>query len=70
MVCIPKPHYLLPHLNPEWFYHFATSLPSVVLENRLLNVCVCVCVCVRACARARACVCVCVCVSVSERLNG
>ena len=31
---IPKPHHLLPHLNPDWLY-----LVQVVLENRLLNGC-------------------------------
>ena len=24
---IPKPHHLLPHLNPDWFYLSATGLP-------------------------------------------
>ena len=26
---IPKPHYLLPHLNPDWFYLSGTSLPRL-----------------------------------------
>jgi len=26
---IPKPHHLLPHLNPDWFYLSVTSLPSL-----------------------------------------
>ena len=26
---IPKPHYLLPHLNPDWFYLFDTGLPRL-----------------------------------------
>ena len=30
--CIPKPHHLLPHLNPDWFYLSGTE---VVLEKRL-----------------------------------
>ena len=25
---IPKPHHLLPHINPDWFYFSATGLPS------------------------------------------
>jgi len=25
---IPKPHHLLPHINPDWFYLFGTDLPS------------------------------------------
>ena len=33
---IPKPHHLLPHLNPDWFY---LSDTQVVLENRPLNGC-------------------------------
>jgi len=24
--CIPKPHHLLPHLNPDWFYFSGTGL--------------------------------------------
>ena len=27
--CIPKPHHLLPHCNPDWFSLSATSLPSL-----------------------------------------
>ena len=27
--CIPKPHRLLPHLNPHWFYLSVTSLPRL-----------------------------------------
>ena len=26
---IPKPHNLLPHLNPDWFYLFGTALPRL-----------------------------------------
>ena len=26
---IPKPHHLLLHLNPDWFYLFGTSLPRL-----------------------------------------
>ena len=26
--CIPKPHHLLPHLNPDWFYLSGTGLPG------------------------------------------
>ena len=33
---IPKPHHLLPHLNPDWFFLSGTQ---VVLENRPLNGC-------------------------------
>ena len=25
--CIPKPHHLLPHVNPDWYYHAGTGLP-------------------------------------------
>ena len=34
----PKPHRLLPHLNPDWFYLSGTGL-QVVLEKRPLNGC-------------------------------
>jgi len=27
--CIPKPHYFLPHLNPDWFYLSGTGLPRL-----------------------------------------
>jgi len=27
--CIPKPHHLLPHLNPDWFYLSGTGLPRL-----------------------------------------
>ena len=30
---IPKPHHLLPHLNPDWFYPFGTGL-SRLSRNR------------------------------------
>jgi len=33
--CIPKPHNLLPHLNPDWFYLSGTGF----LEKRLLSGC-------------------------------
>ena len=38
---IPKPHHLLPHLNPDWFYlsPFWYQLTQVVLEKRPLNGC-------------------------------
>ena len=26
---IPKPHHLLPHLNPHWFYLSGTGLPRL-----------------------------------------
>ena len=26
---IPKPHHLLPHLNPDWFYLSRTGLPRL-----------------------------------------
>ena len=26
---IPKPHHLLPHLNPDWFYLSGTGLPRL-----------------------------------------
>ena len=28
-IAIPKPHYLLPHLNPDWFYLSAAGLPRL-----------------------------------------
>ena len=36
---IPKPHHLLHHLNPDWFYLSGTGLHinQVVLEKRPLN---------------------------------
>ena len=40
-----KPHYLLPHLNPDWFYLSGVLAYQTVLEKRLLNGGVCVCVC-------------------------
>jgi len=36
---IPKPHHLLPRLNPDWFYLSRTGLPTFVLEKRPLNGC-------------------------------
>ena len=39
-IAIPKPRHLLPHLNPDWFYHFwYWWLTQVVLEMRPLNGC-------------------------------
>jgi len=35
--CIPKPHNLLHHLNPDWFYLSGTVLTQAVLEKRPLN---------------------------------
>jgi len=26
-IAIPKPNYILPHKNPDWFYYSGTSLP-------------------------------------------
>jgi len=43
--CIPKPHHLLPHLNPDWFYLFWYQLTQVVLEKRPLNGCSNSCCC-------------------------
>ena len=34
-----KPHRLMPHLNPNWFYLSGTWLTQVVMEKRLLNGC-------------------------------
>ena len=34
-----KPHRLMPHLNPNWFYLSGTWLTQVVLEKRPLNGC-------------------------------
>jgi len=28
-LCIPKPHHLLPHLNPDWFYLSGTGSPRL-----------------------------------------
>ena len=30
-IVIPKPHHLLPRLNPDWFYFSGTGLPILVL---------------------------------------
>ena len=30
---IPKPHRLLPHLNPDWFYLSGTGLPRLSLKR-------------------------------------
>ena len=30
--CIPKPHHLLPHLNPYWFYLSSTGIPRLSLK--------------------------------------
>jgi len=27
--CIPKPHHLSPHLNPDWFYRSGTGSPRL-----------------------------------------
>ena len=32
---IPKPHRLLPHLNPDWFYLSGTSLPKLTRKRPL-----------------------------------
>ena len=29
----PKPHHLLPHLNPDWFYLSGTGLPRLSWER-------------------------------------
>jgi len=29
VTAIPKPHHLLPHLNPNWFYLSGTGLPRL-----------------------------------------
>ena len=34
---IPKPHNLLPHLNPDWFLPFWYQLTQVILKKRPLN---------------------------------
>jgi len=31
--CIPKPHHLLPHLNPDWFYLSGTDLQLVAWHS-------------------------------------
>ena len=33
--CIPKPHHLLPHLNPDWFYLSGTGLSRLPLKSLL-----------------------------------
>jgi len=40
---IPKPHHLLPHSNPDWFYLSGTGLPRLFWNRgRYTGVCVCV----------------------------
>ena len=36
---VPKPHHLLPHLNPDWFYLFGSGLPRLSWKKRQLNRC-------------------------------
>ena len=36
-IAIPKPHFLLCHLNPDWFYLSGASFTHVVPEKRPLN---------------------------------
>jgi len=36
---IPKPHHLLPHLNPDWFYLSDTGSSRLSGEKRPLNGC-------------------------------
>ena len=36
--CIPKPDHLLPHLNPDWFYLFGTSLPRLFWKEDVKRV--------------------------------
>ena len=36
---ILKPHHLLPHFNPDWFYLCCYWLTQVVLKKRWLNGC-------------------------------
>ena len=36
---IPKPHHLLPHLNPDWFNLSSTSLPRLSWKRSRLNWC-------------------------------
>jgi len=36
---VPKPHRLLPHLNPDWFYFSGTGLPRLSWEKKPLNEC-------------------------------
>ena len=35
--CIPKPHYLLPHLHPEWFYLSGDGLPKLSRNRPLIG---------------------------------
>jgi len=41
---ITKPHHLLTHLNPDWFYLSGTGLPRLSWK-RPLNGCCCCCCC-------------------------
>ena len=34
---IPKPHHLLPHLDPDWFYLSGTGLSKVVMEKEAIK---------------------------------
>ena len=36
---IPKPHHLLPHLNPDWLYISGTGITWVIVEKRQWNGC-------------------------------
>ena len=36
---IPKPHHVLPHLNPDWFYLSGTGIPKLSWKKSQLNVC-------------------------------
>ena len=38
-IAIPKPHHLLPHLNPDWFYLSGTGLPRLAMEKTPLSGC-------------------------------
>ena len=35
--CIPKPHYLLPHLHPDWFYLSGDGLPKLSRNRQLIG---------------------------------
>jgi len=41
--CIPKPHRLLPHLNPDWFYLSGTGLPRCGWKRPLNGCSYCLC---------------------------
>jgi len=54
VTAIPKPHHLLPHLNPNWFYLSGTGLPRLSWKRGRQTCIVVVLVVVAAAAAAAA----------------